>query len=351
MKRFGITLALIIALSGTASAMDLYVATTGSDSNGGTLTSPFLTLQKGASVATPGTTIHVAPGTYNATTYCTIPDPYGANGTGMVCMKTSGTAGAPITFISDTKWGAKLECGTGAAGLFFLGASYIKVNGFDMTCPKGVFASSTYGHNGYNTFIKNYVHDISTGVCNSTGALSGADPTVGHMTFDSNILHRGGSVTSSSPTCNQFHGIYMGGINGVAVNNVVSGFVGIGIHAYGGGICNQIIANNVVFDNANGGIIAEDEITTHPDACANGGYTDYETITNNISFHNGFGVDFSGNDFNGQDGGIHLYGAHVGTHNLIFNNLVFGNNKWQTLATSPAVVTNDLSNSSFSIGK
>src|SRR5438067_663298 len=40
----------------------LYVSPSGSNSNPGTQTAPFATIEKADSVATPGTTIHVAPG-------------------------------------------------------------------------------------------------------------------------------------------------------------------------------------------------------------------------------------------------------------------------------------------------
>src|SRR5690242_17632952 len=78
---------------GVGSGNALYVSPSGSDRNPGTQISPFATLEKADSVATPGTTIHVAPGTYIM------------NG---IYTRHSGTATARITFVSDTKWGAKL---------------------------------------------------------------------------------------------------------------------------------------------------------------------------------------------------------------------------------------------------
>jgi hypothetical protein len=262
-------------------------------------------------------------------------------------MLTSGTAAAPITFISDTKWGAKLTCPSGTTGsFFFLAASYIIVSGFEMTCPGSSdgFAGGTFGNNGHNTFSNNYLHDFAVNACISTGILLGSNAShldwtnTGHNTFDSNVIHHGGANDPTHPQCNQFHGIYMTSEYEVATNNIISGIIGVGIHSYGGGVCHQTISNNTVFDNSQGGIIAENTGTTsdYADMCGNGGVTDYETITNNISVNNGYG-----NGYSGQDGGIHLYGStssNPGTHNLISNNVAYGNNHWQALATFPAVV-------------
>jgi hypothetical protein len=55
-----------------ASATEYYVATTGSDSNAGTLASPFATLQKGADFAGPGDTVYLRGGTYYSTSQITL---------------------------------------------------------------------------------------------------------------------------------------------------------------------------------------------------------------------------------------------------------------------------------------
>ena len=54
--------------SQTAFAKDYYVATTGSDSNPGTMDQPFATVQKGADTAVAGDTVYLRGGTYAITT-------------------------------------------------------------------------------------------------------------------------------------------------------------------------------------------------------------------------------------------------------------------------------------------
>src|SRR5664279_3023810 len=55
-----------------ALAAEYYVSPAGSDSNPGTLASPFATLQKGNNTAAAGDTIWMRAGTYNCTTQITL---------------------------------------------------------------------------------------------------------------------------------------------------------------------------------------------------------------------------------------------------------------------------------------
>lgn len=87
-RRWGATRGvLIVAFCGlgiltTGVADDFYVAPSGSDSNPGTLSQPFRSIQRGATIAAAGDTCHVRAGTYRET----------------VIPAHSGSAGARITF-------------------------------------------------------------------------------------------------------------------------------------------------------------------------------------------------------------------------------------------------------------
>src|SRR4051794_19049095 len=65
------TLLTTLLTAGSARATDYYVATTGSDSNAGTMTAPFATLQKGVNTAVAGDTVYIRGGTYKITTPAT----------------------------------------------------------------------------------------------------------------------------------------------------------------------------------------------------------------------------------------------------------------------------------------
>ncbi len=63
-----LAMAAALAAAGSARAAEYYVATTGSDSNAGTMAAPFATLQKGVNTAAAGDTVWIRGGTYKITT-------------------------------------------------------------------------------------------------------------------------------------------------------------------------------------------------------------------------------------------------------------------------------------------
>ena len=67
---FSLSLAMLTTAlaAGNARATDYYVATTGSDSNAGTMAAPWATLQKGINTAVAGDTVYIRGGTYRVTT-------------------------------------------------------------------------------------------------------------------------------------------------------------------------------------------------------------------------------------------------------------------------------------------
>ncbi len=97
--------AVLMVVSTAAQAVERFVATTGNDANTGTLSSPFRTINKAASVAVAGDVISVRGGVYNAA----------------VSISSKGTSASRITFRSYPGETAILD-GTG------IGASTILVN-------------------------------------------------------------------------------------------------------------------------------------------------------------------------------------------------------------------------------
>ena len=102
----------------------LNVATSGSNSNPGTPSKPFLTIGKAASVAVAGSVICVSPGTYNE----------------QVTSSTNGTAGHWIVFVSTTLHGAHVmqpSAKSGSSGNqvreFLIHGNFTEVDGFEIS--------------------------------------------------------------------------------------------------------------------------------------------------------------------------------------------------------------------------
>jgi hypothetical protein len=94
--------------------LDLYVATTGSDANPGTIDRPKATLTAAAAAARPGDTVHVAAGSYLGGLF-----------------NQQGTAALPIRFLSEQPLGAILENGNEPLRVGG-GGAYLEFVGFEV---------------------------------------------------------------------------------------------------------------------------------------------------------------------------------------------------------------------------
>src|SRR5437660_421532 len=147
-----------VSLTGTgvssgASGSDYYVSTSGSDTLGdGSALNPWATIARAATVVGPCSTVHVAPGPY----------------TGSFNTNASGTSSAYITYISDTKWGAKIVAGSSSTWSNY--GAYVTIQGFDVTGPKSSCCEGIYTSGNATKIIGNDVHDTqSANGCKTTG--------------------------------------------------------------------------------------------------------------------------------------------------------------------------------------
>jgi hypothetical protein len=151
----------LIALTSTSllaqSGSTFYVAKTGSDTNSGSYTAPWLTIQHAASSVTAGATVYVETGVYNES----------------VNFPNSGTASNPITFASYPGETASID-GTGLSvsgtqGLInIVNQSYLTINGFEIRnyttssaspTPAGIWVT---GSGSGLKLLNNLVHNITT---------------------------------------------------------------------------------------------------------------------------------------------------------------------------------------------
>jgi carbohydrate binding protein with CBM4/9 domain/parallel beta helix pectate lyase-like protein len=270
-----------------ASQVAYYVSSTGSDANPGTQAAPFATISHAISLATaPGTTVHVGPGTYSAST---------------LAIPQSGIAGEPISIISDVKWGAKIADSSWHA--WYVTGSYITIEGFEtyMTNPANASAIVELGKGAnYVSIVGNYVHDAD----NTPGApcLGGAGIDIYGGTGARVIGNR---IANIGIGCNQMHGIYSGQNDAYFANNIISNIAGDGIVVWPQGDHATVVNNDVSHINQDGISIGAASATTDP---VGSGSADYAFVANNSVR----GV---------AHYGIREYG-NAGVHNVYTNNNV-----------------------------
>jgi len=299
----------LLAAGGSAmAATNIYVSPTGSDSNPGTQTAPVKTITRADALASAGSTIHVAAGTY----YVSAPS------LGSVGIKTtkSGTATARIRFVSDVKWGAKIVVsGTGIT--WDSRGNYVDIEGFQITGSgrHGILAAGAY-----LTFKNNYIHDLTiSGGCNgSGGAAIDTYGTVGNVVIDRNIVRNIGYRFIGS--CNTVQGIYIANANNVVTNNVVSGVAAVGIQQWHGATASTIV-NNTTFHNKIGILLGQGDAGT-----TTGSANNY--VANNVVYDNvTYGI---------------IEGGVMGGNNRYANNLVArSGTSWKVKGTVTGSISSD----------
>jgi uncharacterized protein YjdB len=332
-----------------------YVATTGNDSNSGTLASPWLTIQHAASTVQAGDTVFVRAGVYSES----------------VNIGVSGSAGAgPVTFESYPGETAIVD-GTGLTpsssdtqGLFnIVNQSYVTIEGFEIrnyttsnanSVPAGIWVTGS----GSNVqILNNIVHNITTTSEKNGNAFgiavygSGAPASIDSLTISGNQVYDlktgnsesvnvDGNVTNFAITNNIIHdndniGIDAIGFEGVsssptydyARNGTISGNTVYNISAINNpGEGNQYDADGIYVDGGSQ-IIVERNLLYNNDlnieaASEHSGHvSSFVTIRNNVVYHgNSVGISIGG------------YASNVGgsDHITIVNNTLFENDTQNT---------------------
>lgn len=190
----------------SVSATTYYVSMTGSGSNSGTQTSPWLTIQQAADAMNAGDTVLVQAGTYP----------------NRVATRRDGSDRAPITFRAQGKV---------VMNGFDLKNQYNIVDGFEITGnvthPRGA-AIAVSQSASYCQVLNNDIHDLDT-----SNEISGI-----LLNGPAHCLVAGNGIKRPS-----FHCIIIGGDSNVISNNWLEAPAGDGIRCFG---FNQRICNNVI---------------------------------------------------------------------------------------------------------
>ncbi len=272
-------------LSSTQPKTTYYVSPSGNDSNDGSQASPFATIQKAAQVVNPGSVVHVLPGIY----------------TQPITVKTSGTADARISFVSDTRWAAQIKT-SGSEVPWTTRADYIDIIGFDITSDGSRDGMVNYG--SYTRTLANHIHDIP-GKCDDIGGSGVTDSN--YTAHDNDLIGNVvNNIGSTYPTmCQYVHAIYHSNARGHILNNIAFHNAGVGINLWHAANA-TVVANNLVFGNKEHGISVGTNTANN-----NGKDGDNFIVVNNISI------------FNSLLGIRERTG--VGSHDQFLNNMVYGN--------------------------
>jgi hypothetical protein len=273
----------------------LYVSPSGSDSNDGSKDQPFRSISAASQHATPGTTVHVAPGTY----------------AGGFDTTTSGTATNPITYVSTVPGGAIIRGGGATSGgeavVWRLSGSYCKIQGFNINGDSSPQVRSLiYVTGGHNIIADNTVQNLLTNQAqfqaqnaSGGGAITLTDYYQGSAAWGNQIISN--KILNTGPagaTSNTVHAIYNDSQSSIIANNVIDRAASVGIHSWGDD-ANARIENNTVLNckigilNGGSGATASGMITSN-NIVANNQYgiseqgaTDISNIyTNNLTWNN-----------------------------------------------------------------
>jgi methionine-rich copper-binding protein CopC len=238
-----------------------YVSTTGSDSNNGSASSPFATLQHAANSVVAGDTVDVASGTYTGFSM------------GWEVTQTGGTATAPITWNASP--GAVIDASNPdtADAIDLEGVSYVNIKGFTVNNTTGSITRAGIRAVGdTNVLIENNTvencaqWEIFSGFANNLDIIdnvaSGA--TVQHGIYVSNTCSNpqiiGNTVFGNKECGIELNGDASDGGIGIITNALVEDNVIYNNGAAGGsaincdGVQNSLIANNLLYGNQAGGI-------------------------------------------------------------------------------------------------
>ena len=346
-------LMLVVGYSSAQTGMTYYVATTGNDSNLGTIGAPWRTIQHAANTVTAGATVDVRAGTYNEA----------------VTLQHSGSASAGYIVFQNYPGeaaivdGSGLPCCTGGtSGLFnIINRSYVVVSGFEICnfstsrssqTPAGIWVT---GAGSNIQLLNNSVHNITTTSERNGNALGiavyGTSSTpISNITISGNTVYN--NKTGNSETVNVdgnvlgftisnnmvhdndnigidaigFEGVGPSGhdqaSNGVISQNAVYNITSYGNPAYG----NQYAADGIYCDGCTQ-VIIERNLVHNADlnievASEHRGKTSsYVTVRNNLVY-------------NGNSNGISIGGYSSGVggtdHCTIVGNTLFENDTQQT---------------------
>jgi hypothetical protein len=336
-----------------AAATVYYVATTGSDSNPGTIDKPWLTIQHAVDIVIAGDTVYIRAGTYHERVQALSGNGGGSN-KGYIAYRNYPNE----TVILD---------GTGIAlshgeGLFYIRASnYIRVSGLrvENSNSTGIFVGNAnnvivennYTYNSASSGVGIWGSSYVTAIGNEISAanMSGSEENISidssnNVEVAYNSVHNGGPSSSGGEGINIKNGSHDIKVH----NNIVHDQpkLAFGVDAWTAHTYNLEIYNNIAYNAPHGFIVSSEQ----------GGALDHVKVYNNVAYNiNGDGfsfpnwtgtkdghmsyITFINNDsYNNSTG---FLSRTINIDNVVISNNIFSGNRTQITLQSEANITID----------
>jgi len=281
------------------------VATTGSDSNSGSLSSPWRTVQKALNTLQAGQVAYVRAGSYSQN----------------LTLTRGGTASAPFTVRNYPGEQPLLRPGTGQTNNMPLqlgnGAAYVRF--------QGLVIEGATGPSTTNVYAWGNAHDLELSACELRGSQRQgffSEPSTSAIQVLGCSIHDNGG---SGPT-QLDHNVYMQGSRHVLANcRIVNAPNGFNVQIYPSSDRIIITQNTIVGAFRDGIIVGSEGQQT----------TTNLTIVNNVIA------------FNGRYGISTYWGGSVGSGNLATKNVAWGNTSGQLVGTGISYSLNTVADPRF----
>jgi hypothetical protein len=273
-----------------------YVSRKGSDKHDGSRRRPWRTLAHAAAHAGPGSTVHVASGSYP----------------GPLALRRDGRPGRRIRFVASHRWGVRITAtSSGPLGIVEVAGDYVDLEGFDVSGQGGDGTVGIVVPGSHVRVLGNRVHDVVVacdGGTNGGGGIVAGGGLPDYRNHDIQVIGNLVHDVVGTPTrrCEGVQGIYASVARVLITNNVVYRNAHDCITSWHAAT-ELTISNNTALDCPGAGITVG---SGGPGATARGNVR--TLVSNNLVYGNGQGI------VETSDGS-----HHVGPGNRFLNNLVF----------------------------
>lgn len=292
----GVVIALASFVIGAAdldAATAFYLSPTGSDSNPGTISQPFLTLRKGFGALAPGDTLYIRGGTYLKQRVDVV-----TSGTAQAYKSVQNYPGETVVFDGQNTTDPNIS----GVSMKFSGVSYWNLSGITMAnwiCA-GIYLRDASHVNLSDLVIHdvNNPYEVSRNPYGSEGIMGEGSTHI--SVFNTRIYSVGITSPPSRKRSRLDHAVYVGGgcSHWTFGHNVFHDTIGCGIHFYAGeshkknGGSHSRVYNSILYNNAMSGVLLSDNTQSYVlnnTFCGNGladidlySHATNTTIVNNI---------------------------------------------------------------------